>query len=222
MDANNDARQLYTQAVLAGWSDKLQQGKESSDTSSSDDKAYGEVPPKFWEQGSYIVFVPVVIKQVDVPNDGYGFDVQLALDVDIPVRLYRSRSQKMSQFVTYLLAEKTRDNSPKLRMGARISEDGINPLSLADEHQMGSALAHVFSRVMGALNRAARCIVYESVGQENKVAAGSGNGSTPTSEAVGEPKKKRRSSKVYGEVLPKNLPEESADMVELDGEVLGV
>ena len=221
MDANNDARQLYTQAVLSGWGDKLQQGKEGSDNTQGKDKTYGETPDKFWQQGQYIAFIPVVIKQVAFSDDGYQFDIQLALDVDIPVRLYRNRSEKMSQFVTYLPAEKTRDNSPKIRVGTRISENGLDTLSLTDEHKMGQAIAHVFSRVMGAVNRAARCLVYESEGQKNKINEGSGNVSTPTSKAMGGHKKKRRGSKVYGEVLPKDTPKESPDMAELDGEILG-
>lgn len=220
-NSSENARKRYTQAVLSCWGDIVKQGKEDGGSSSSDDKANRVVPKKFWEQEAHIIFVPVVIKSVKLSDTEYECDISIPLDVDVPIRIYRPRSEKMSQFVTYLLAEKAKDNSPRLRMVSGISEAGVDPLSPSLINPLGNVLAYVYSRVLGIANRAARCKVFESKDQARIVNARVSEGGAQAQKDLGKHKKSRRGEKIRKQVLPETLPEESSEMVGMDGKILG-
>jgi len=197
--SENDRKQ-YSQAVLSGWGANLQSGKESSDNPQSNNQTVGEVPAKFWEQKQHILFIPVVIKQVELSNSEYQCEISIPLDVDVPVRVHRARSEKMSQFTTYILKEKVQDKTPPIRMVSRISEEGVNPLSPIVDADLGQILAYVYSRVLGFSNRAVRCFVHESQDQKNNVNEGVSSESPSTPKDLGEHTKGGRSKEVRGKI----------------------
>lgn len=211
-----NARKFYAQAILSGFGAERESGKETSGNSSSEDKTYGETPKKFWEQDAYLVFVPLVIKPFDVSGSSYECEISIPLNVDIPIRLYRSRSKKMSQFTTYLLAEKSKD-ATKLCLVSGISETGIAPLSPSPEHTLPEAIAYVFSRVLGIVNRASRCIVHERKDAKNYEDARERKESASSPKDVGKHTNGGGSEEIRSKVLSKKGAKENSKVDGMDG-----
>jgi len=216
MESSKYARQQYSQAVLSGWSGFGQPEQESSDNPQSTNQTVWEMPRKFWEQKRYILFIPVVIEPAEPGNADHECKISIPLDVDIPVRVFRTRSKTLSQFTSYLPAEENKDTS-KLCLVSGVSAIGERTLSPAPLSEMGQAIAYVYSRVLGIANRAYQCYVHVNERRSNKDDEGGSNASTSASGHLVEYQKTRRSKAIRGKVRDEGRAEDSPQVVSVDG-----
>jgi len=217
-----NARRFYVQSALSGFGVEAKPANEDSDGNKKGKSE--EISPFFWEQKSYVVYVPVIITKTDVSNGQYHYDIQIPINRDVSLSPNNAKSKNLSGQAFSLVKETSRDAS-KIHMVYGIPEAGSNPLPPTVVDTVDKSIAHIYGRVLGFVARAIECTLqFSSEGQklqararDNKV----GTGVTSLPESVGRHPSKGRGSKVRQQVRSEGQAEDPPILDEKDGAVLG-
>lgn len=219
---NQDVRRYYVQSALSGFGIEAKQEDKSSDSGKT--SAAKEVSPFFWQQKEYIVYVPVIIKQTDVSDGKYKYEIRIALDVDVPISPHKPKSKSLTGQVFNLAQETKRDNGRiHLVYGIPDKRGDTLPPTIVDT--MDKAIAHVYGRVLGYVARAIECTLHFSGKGQELQTSSDDNGKrasiSPTSENLGTDKKSRRSGSIRGKVHAEEEAKTPPILDEKNGSLLG-
>jgi len=217
-----NARRFYVQSALSGFGVAAKQTNEDSDGNKKGEQE--EISPFFWEQKSYVVYVPVVITKTDVSNSKYYYDVQIPINRDVSLTPNNAKSKNLLGQAFSLVKETSRDAS-KIHMVYGISEAGSGPLPPTVVDTVDKSIAHVYGRVLGFVARAIECTLHFS-GEGQKLQARSrdnnvGTEITPPRKDLGKHQASGRSDKIRKQVRTKGQAEDPPILDESDRTVLG-
>lgn len=215
-----NVRHKYTQLILSGWSNIVQQPDEDNDHTSTK-----SIPPKEevfdWKQGKYLVNVPLVIEAITLPDGQYEVHVSIPLNAHVPMSPINKRGKVKAEQVFDLPSETTKDGV-KIHLVYGISEKGVGTLSHSAQHKMVKDVAYLYSRIMGIAGRAAECVVHNSGGETQRTNdTGEREITTPKTANLEQPQKETGGTKVRRKVRAKKGTEEPTILAGDDGEILG-
>jgi len=218
-----NARRFYVQSALSGFGVEAKPANEDSDGNKKGKSE--EISPFFWEQKSYVVYVPVIITKTDVSNGQYHYDIQIPINRDVSLSPNNAKSKNLSGQAFSLVKETSRDAS-KIHMVYGIPEAGSDPLPPTVVDTVDKSIAHIYGRVLGFVARAIECTLqFSGEGQklqarirDNKV----GSGVTSLPKDLGKHPSKGRGSKVRGKVRAEGQAEDPPILDEGDRSILGI
>lgn len=211
--SNVEAR--LRQQVLSGWSGYGQ--PEGHSAGDEEAKPKPQTPKSFWEQKSYIAFVPVIIEPTGIHSDGNEYTIQIAADVDIPLHSYSRRSKSISKQAHSIPGAKGKA-SYKIPVVYGIQQDGVCSLSHPAGYTTVQAVANTYSSFLGKIATTLECLLLNSQGKtESTENSGQREKGTRTSKDLGKPKTSRRSSKIRSEIRNETSSEIPTSVDEADG-----
>lgn len=218
-----NVRRSYVQSALSGFNVDVQQRKEDSD-SRENKPTKKEVNPFFWQQKKYVLYVPVIIEQVDVSGNDYKYKISVPTNLNLSLSTYKPQGKNLSGQAFSLDAETKQDKSG-IYLVYGIPKEGSDTLSPASINPIRDAVPYLFSRILGHTHRAIERIIYFS-GKGKKLQAGTDDTGecetvTPTRENLGGYKTTRRGDKVRREIRSKGQAEGSPVVDEKNGSLLG-
>lgn len=216
--ANNVEARLRQQ-VLTGWSGF---GKpEGYSPSTPETKPEPQTPTSFWQQKSYLAFIPVIIEPTGVHSDGNEYTIQIAVDVDISLHTYSRRGKSVSKQVHSIPGTKGKAYH-KVPVVYGVQQDGSDTLSHPAGYTTVQAVANTYSSFLGKVTTALKCLLLNSQGETSGPDdAGQRKEGTRTPKNLGEPEASRGSGSILPEVRNEAPPEVSPQLDETDRSVLG-
>lgn len=216
--ANNVEARLRQQ-VLTGWSGFGKPKGYSPGTQETE--RIPKTSANFWQQKSYIAFIPVIIEPTGVHSDGNEYAIQIAVDVDIPIHTYSRRGKSVSKQVHSIPGEKGKAYH-KIPVVYGIQPDGNDTLSHPTGYTTVQAVANTYSSFLGKVATTLKCLLLNSQGETPSTEnARQREESTQSSKDLGEPTTSRRSSQIRAKVRNEAVPKEPAKLDEANGKVLG-
>ena len=208
----------YRQLFFSGFKSDIQPGNEDGNSKTVKQVAERQEPVK--GARCYKILVPVIIEQTSYDSGQYNYRILLNDNANLPISPYSIRGKKdIGPSANAPKKEGRRTNAIHLVYG--VHEDGVRALSHTNQSNVQPDAAQIYSFVLGQIDRAIECTIFEHQNGKGDDDTGKRVESTSPSKSVRSNKKTRRSKKVLPEVLPETLPEEPARMVEVDREVLG-
>ena len=219
MRGSKNVESRLRQQVLSGWSDY---GKPEGYLPDNENVGkQKQTPQGFWEQKSYIAFIPVIIEPTSTDSNGNEYSIQIAADIDIPLHTFSKRSKIVSKQVFSVPGKKGKA-SYKIPVVYGIQPDGDDSLSHPAGYTTVQAVANTYSAFLGKVATALKCLLLNSKGEEaSTVDKGKRNEGTQSPKDLGESKKSRRSGEVRSEVRNKAIPKVPANLDEVNGKILG-
>lgn len=215
----NNVESRLRQQVLSGWSGYGQPDgySDSNQVQQREEKT----SPNFWEQKSYIAFIPVIIEPAGTGSDGNEYSIQVAANVDIPLHTFSRRGKNISKSSVSIPGKKgPAYHSIPVVYG--IQQNGDDTLSHPTGYTTVQAIANVYSGFLGKVATALKCLLQHTEGEApGTVDTGKRKEGTQSPKDLGEPKKSRRSGAIRPKVRDETIPEMPAKLDETNGSILG-
>jgi len=210
----------FHQQVLSGWSSY---GKPENWDSGGDEAQQGgeETASKsIFKSSTYLLSIPVIIEQASVLGNEHVFSISLNDDTHLSISTYSKRSKKKSKETVTIHPAESR-KFPPVHLVYGIHENGQLSLPSFAKQEMVEIVAQVYSQILGKINSAIQRALYERAKRATNDDSGKRSESSPTSKSVGEPKKRGGGKKIRAEVLPETVSKVPAELVEVNGAILG-
>lgn len=213
-----NAKRQYRQLVISGFESVVEHGDGNGNSAKS-------IQPKQEDtdisgKGSYLLFIPVVIKQVGVSDYQYDIEISFNDDINLPVSAY-SKSGKKAIEPSITIPRPKGEKRTSIRMVYGVHSTGKYSLSHPSGRSIPEGIASVYSEVLGAIDRACQRAILSPKQQAGNENARERDKGTRSPESLGTDKKSGRGKKVHSQVLPETLPKESSRMDELNRTILG-
>jgi len=215
-----NAESIYRQQLLSGWRDF---GKpENWDGGSSQKKSTPKKNSRgVWKSKVHQISIPVVIEEISIDGNKHYYRISVNPYSDLPITAYSKRSKKAtSQIFTIAATEGKKETEIPMVYG--VSKEGVNSLSYPPGFAPLDGFAHVYSRVLVAIDRAIGRVIREQEAEKRGDDTTSSFESPSTQKGLGKPETSRGSKKIRSEIRSKNQAEEATVVNGVDGEILGV
>lgn len=218
----DNARKHYVQSVLSGFSGNVQPENKNDDSEKSNVKQYNS--PFFWQQKSYVLYVPVVITETNVSDTEYTYKVSVPTNLELSLSPYKPKSKSLSGQAFSMAKETDRDTSG-IYLVYGIPEAGSNSLPPASINPIRESVPYLFSRLLGQAHRAIEHIIQFS-GKGQKLQEGTKNPGlskevSPTPKDLGANKKRGRGGKIRKQIRLEGQAESSPILDDTNGKILG-
>jgi hypothetical protein len=220
----DNVRRTYTQQVLSGWSGVNQSGDTNSDSTKTVTSS-AEPPLEFWQQGEYLLLIPIIIKPAGVSDNEHKYQVRIANDLDLSLAAHKPKSKRIARQIFSLAKEKSKDKNWLSVVYGISDTERRHSLSYPDDTPVAEGIAHVYSRVLGHITRTIQLLVHHTDNWSELQKAIENErqrySEAPTSENLGEYSSTGRGKKVRTKVLPQRKTETSTGVDEAHRKVLG-
>lgn len=211
---------IYRQQVLSGYEHIIQPQDTDGNSPSNEQRREEKVKPSFWQQKSYQVSFSVIIEKVGDSGDQHNYRIHLNGDSDISLSPISIRSKKVSQS-PYTIHQPQAKKGIKIPLVYGIHKSGVRSLSYPDGYSIPEGIAHVYSFLLGQLDRAIECTLQQQENQAGNDDSGQRAKGTQSPENLGEHQAEGWSEKVLPEIRNETVPEKDTMVDGTPWKILG-